>query len=94
MSTCYTFTVLFVIKNKNISLIKNINKKIINNFGKFCLPKDIIILKQLPKTKSGKILRRLLRLIYLNKDINKIDTSTIADKKILNEISLSLGNLK
>ena len=40
---------------------KKIEDKINLNFGSFALPKKIYYLTELPKTRSGKILRRLLR---------------------------------
>ena len=42
-------------KTNLINIIKLINKKINNNFGNFAQPKHIIILDELPKTRSGKI---------------------------------------
>ena len=42
------------------------------------MPSDIIYIKEMPKTKSGKILRRLLRDIYLNPKLkNYGDLSTM-----------------
>lgn len=75
--------VIFVSLNKIISknIIENI---IINNFGTFLKPKSIFIIPELPKTRSGKILRRVLRQIYLNPNINNLgDLSTVLDKNIL-----------
>ena len=83
--------VLFVStkKNKKIALyLKNkINKKILNMFGKFAIPDKIIFVKDLPKTKSGKILRRLLRNIYLGKGRSSYgDLSTILNSSVVKEI--------
>ena len=63
------------------------NDIIFKHFGSFALPKQIIKIKEMPKTKSGKILRRLLKILYLNpcKKIN-FDLSTISNKKILNQL--------
>jgi acetyl-CoA synthetase len=75
--------IIFVSLNKIISknIIENI---IINNFGTFLKPKSIFIIPELPKTRSGKILRRVLRQIYLNPNINNLgDLSTVLDKNIL-----------
>ena len=36
-----------------------IDKMIISNFGTYAIPKKVFYVKQLPKTRSGKILRRL-----------------------------------
>jgi acyl-coenzyme A synthetase/AMP-(fatty) acid ligase len=76
---------LFVVsKNKVNNLIEN---QIISAFGSFALPKKIYYVKKLPKTRSGKILRRLIRAILL--DPNKKyygDTSTIIDINVIKEI--------
>ena len=47
-----------------------INRDLIENFGSFAIPKKIFFVNELPKTRSGKILRRLLREILINKDKN------------------------
>ena len=88
--------VLFVtLKNKIAeSKIKSlINEKIVNFFGSFALPKKILIVKELPKTKSGKILRRVLRNIYENpKSNNYGDLSTMINKNSIKNIQNSLIN--
>lgn len=76
---------IFLVSNKKIDAI--IEKKIIDNFGTFALPKKIIYLSELPKTRSGKILRRVLRKISDDSQItNNIDISTIMNKSVLKEI--------
>ena len=73
------------LKNKDIKTY--INKKIINNFGTFAVPKNIYLIDSLPKTKSGKILRRILREIALNPKIkNYGDLSTIMDISTIEKI--------
>ena len=61
--------ILFVVKkNKNIELKTKKNSK--QNFRKLriiCSSKEIYFVKELPKTKSGKILRRVLRTMIENK---------------------------
>jgi acetyl-CoA synthetase len=84
--------ILFVSLNKIISknIIENI---IISNFGTFLKPKSIFIIPELPKTRSGKILRRVLRQIYLNPNINNLgDLSTVLDKNILPVIKKIVKN--
>ena len=70
---------------------KKINDKIIvdlvSNFGSFAIPKEIFYVKDLPKTRSSKIMRRLLRDILIKKDNNFGDLSTMLNKESLNEIS-------
>jgi acetyl-CoA synthetase len=46
----------------------------------------VILYAGLPKTRSGKIMRRILRKIAVNKDDELGDTSTLADPSIVQEI--------
>ena len=77
---------LFVVSKNN-----NINNKILNkiasNFGTFALPKEIYYINELPKTRSGKILRRLLRSMLINPHSkNHGDLSTMLNSKVIYEI--------
>ena len=73
--------------NKN-KLFENINKLLLNNFGTYAIPKKIFILDKLPKTKSGKIMRRLLRKIYMNPSNQNLgDLSTLLEKDIIKSIT-------
>ena len=84
--------VIFVVTKKK-KIKSKINDIIYKNFGSHALPKDIFIIKEMPKTKSGKILRRLLRNIYQSpfKKIN-YDISTITNKKILDQLRSEIKN--
>ena len=83
-------------KNQNHDkLSQEINIKIIEYFGSWAKPEYIIELSQLPKTRSGKILRRLLRILINDpKEKNIGDVSTILDKRIINEIRLNVLKIK
>ena len=81
--------ILFVVKNnKKIEskTKKNIQNKILESFGSYALPKEIYFVKELPKTKSGKILRRVLRTIIENKKSSLGDLSTILNTKSISKI--------
>jgi acetyl-CoA synthetase len=52
--------------------------------GKFGRPKTIIFTDDLPKTRSGKIMRRLLRDVAEGRDLG--DTTTLADATVVDEI--------
>lgn len=81
---------LFIVSNKEDD--NKINKSIINNFGYFALPKKIIYVSELPKTRSGKILRRLMRNMIIYNNTNKIgDITTIINKNIIYEILKKLN---
>ena len=83
---------LFIVtKNKieNDKIIKQIN----SNFGSFALPKKIYQVKELPKTRSGKILRRLLRLILLNPEkAKKFDLTVMLNKNVIKDIIKNVKN--
>ena len=85
------FCVFLVSKTKiNFS----INKILINHFGLWAIPKKIYYLKELPKTRSGKILRRLLRNVLQNEAIQKQTFSTMVNPNIVLDIIKSVKNEK
>ena len=85
--------IIFLVPNNKKKIISLVEDLIIKNFGSFALPQEIILLSELPKTRSGKILRRVLRDLYLNPKKKKIgDLSTILNKDIINEIKMKLTN--
>jgi acetyl-CoA synthetase len=52
--------------------------------GKFAAPANIVFTPELPKTRSGKIMRRLLRDVADNRPLG--DTTTLADPAVVDEI--------
>lgn len=79
--------VIFYTSYKKKNLSEKINKELIEKFGTFALPKKVIKISEMPKTRSGKILRRLLRDIYEKpNELNYGDLSTITNKKLPLEI--------
>ena len=81
---------LFVVSSDNM-LNNEISKKIATNFGTFALPKEIYYIRELPKTRSGKILRRLLRSILINPGSKKYgDLSTMLNSKVIQEIKKNI----
>lgn len=80
---------VFYSKSNNVNNLKiedDIEISLVGNFGSYLKPKFMIELSNLPKTKSGKILRRVLKLLTNNPKILNIgDISTIIDKSIITE---------
>jgi acetyl-CoA synthetase len=58
--------------------------------GKFARPKQILFTPDLPKTRSGKIMRRLLRDIAEQRDLG--DVTTLADAGVVNTIRDQSGS--
>jgi acetyl-CoA synthetase len=56
--------------------------------GPIAKPKTILVVPELPKTRSGKIMRRLLKDIAEGREAG--DSSTLADNTVMNQISDSL----
>ena len=74
------------------SLIKNkINNKLSNDCGSWATPKNFYLCRELPKTKSGKILRRLLRQFLINPNLIDISQYPTAQSK---EIILNFHSIK
>ena len=77
---------LFVVSKKD-KIDSIIESQIVNNFGSYAIPKKIFYLDELPKTRSGKILRRLLRQAIVDPgSLQKIDLNVMTNKKLINEI--------
>ena len=76
---------LFIVSD---SIIDNqIDDMIISNFGTYAIPKKNFYVKEIPKTRSGKILRRILRDILINPNLkNYGDTSTILNAGSIKKI--------
>ncbi len=72
-----------VTTDKNI-LEKNLFNKIRIDIGPIATPKQIYFVSKLPKTRSGKIMRRLLKSIASGEKIG--DTSTLDDPSAVTEI--------
>jgi len=63
------------------SLADDLKKHVANKIGAIARPDDIIFAADLPKTRSGKIMRRLLRDIAEGKALG--DTTTLADPAVV-----------
>ena len=55
-----------------------------SRIGKFAAPANIVFTQELPKTRSGKIMRRLLRDVAENRSLG--DTTTLADPTVVSEL--------
>lgn len=67
------------------ALVKEINNVIKQEIGAIAVCDDIVFVPDLPKTRSGKIMRRILRSIAKGEEITQ-DTSTLEDPSIVGKI--------
>jgi len=63
---------------------EELRKHVAANIGPIARPKTIIFTDELPKTRSGKIMRRLLKDVAEGRDLG--DTTTLADPNVVEEI--------
>jgi acetyl-CoA synthetase len=63
-------------------LILQVRKSI----GPFAAPKAVFIVDDLPKTRSGKIMRRILRKILSGEEDSLGDVSTLSDPSVVDKI--------
>ncbi len=81
--------VAFVSLEKNyqssIDLINELKQHVINEIGIIAKPETIIISDALPKTRSGKIMRRILRSIASGERVRG-DISTLEDSSVLEKL--------
>jgi acyl-coenzyme A synthetase/AMP-(fatty) acid ligase len=63
-----------------------------NGIGPIATPKDIIFVDRLPKTRSGKVMRRVIKALAESKGVG--DLSTIEDGASVEEIKDAIENLK
>jgi acetyl-CoA synthetase len=70
---------------EEVEIIKEINTIIKKEIGNIALCDDMVFTPGLPKTRSGKIMRRILRAIAKGEEITQ-DTSTLEDPSIVGKI--------
>ena len=70
------------------ALIKTLRNHVATEIGAIAKPRQIMIVAELPKTRSGKIMRRLLRDVAEHRDLG--DVSTLTDSAVMDLISQKL----
>ncbi|KAG8123098.1 putative Acetyl-coenzyme A synthetase protein [Naja naja] len=67
-------------------IIKEVKKIVATKIAKYAVPEHIMVVKRLPKTRSGKIMRRLLRRIVTDNISDMGDITTLDDPSVIEEI--------
>ena len=73
-------------------IVEELRKHVRKEIGPIATPRQIMIVPELPKTRSGKIMRRLLRDVAEHREIG--DVTTLADGSVMELISAGLGSGK
>src|SRR5438105_197848 len=66
-------------------MLKELREHVGQKIGKFAAPANIVFTPELPKTRSGKIMRRLLRDVSEKRPLG--DTTTLADPAVVSELA-------
>jgi acetyl-CoA synthetase len=74
------------------ALIKELRNHVAKEIGAIAKPRQIMVVNELPKTRSGKIMRRLLKDVAENRAVG--DATTLADPNVMKLISEGLKSAK
>jgi acetyl-CoA synthetase len=74
------------------ALVKQLRDHVAKEIGPIAKPRQIMVVAELPKTRSGKIMRRLLRDVAENRAVG--DSTTLADPNVMKLISEGLQSGK
>src|SRR3712207_1137708 len=69
-------------------IVEDLRKHVAKEIGAIAKPRQIMVVPELPKTRSGKIMRRLLRDIAENREVG--DQTTLADSTVMDLIKAGL----
>jgi len=73
---------------KDVKPSENVKKEVINQvmkgIGPISLPKEVYFVPDLPKTRSGKIMRRILKRMFTGEEIG--DTSTLSNPECVDQV--------
>jgi acetyl-CoA synthetase len=65
-------------------MMRELREHVAKKIGRIAMPANIVFTPELPKTRSGKIMRRLLRDVAENRPLG--DTTTLADPTVVQEL--------
>ena len=69
-------------------IVAELREHVAKEIGKIARPRQIMVVPELPKTRSGKIMRRLLRDVAEDREVG--DVTTLADSTVMDLISDNL----
>ncbi|CAN5219927.1 acetate--CoA ligase [soil metagenome] len=73
-------------------IVEELRKHVQREIGGIAKPRQVMIVPELPKTRSGKIMRRLLKDVAEHRKVG--DVTTLADSTVMDLISKNLGSEK
>jgi acetyl-CoA synthetase len=83
------FVILRGNAEEGADIVAELRNHVAKEIGPIAKPRQIMIVAELPKTRSGKIMRRLLKDIAENREVG--DVTTLADSNVMNLIKTGLS---
>lgn len=87
-----SFVILRGSAEESDDIAADLRNHVAKTLGPIAKPRQILVVPELPKTRSGKIMRRLLRDVAENRSVG--DVTTLADSTVMNLISEKLPSAK
>jgi acetyl-CoA synthetase len=88
--------IAFLVPKDGVVVSEKLQKEVVDtirkDIGAIATPQQLYFVSKLPKTRSGKIMRRLLKAIASNEKIG--DVSTLEDGAAVNEIQTAFDDIK
>jgi len=88
-SVC-AFVILRGNADEGADIVTELRNHVAKEIGPIAKPSKIMIVNELPKTRSGKIMRRLLKDVAENREVG--DVTTLADSSVMSLIKTGLAS--
>lgn len=75
-------------------LRKDLTMQVRKSIGPFAAPKQVFVVADLPKTRSGKIMRRILRKILSGEEDQLGDVTTLSDPSVVEKIITTVHEIR
>jgi acetyl-CoA synthetase len=69
--------------------VQELRNPVAKEIGPIAKPRQVLVVDELPKTRSGKIMRRLLRDVAENRELG--DVTTLTDSSVMNLIKQGMA---
>ena len=79
-------------QDSGADVVKELRDHVAKEIGPIAKPRQIMVVPELPKTRSGKIMRRLLRDVAENREVG--DATTLADSGVMDLITEGMKDAK
>ena len=90
----FAYVILAEGVEETADLIPSLKMSVRKEIGGLAIPDGVVVVSGLPKTRSGKIMRRVLRKVACNEADTLGDTSTLADPSIVEELVAKVAALQ